>query len=817
MKERVNIRKEHAMTSRKVAVGALLFAMALLAAMGCWFCWRCPSRYLMPHDLFWRQVVANGLGLAVFAAAWLAGWRRLLKAAPWLMGIWLLAFVAAKLGRPINGVYRWICISGVFPRPFDSLNINVMTCFVPVFALFVAWLHERKWIRRWMEWGFLAVLVVCAVCYVLGSENRMMRIVAFLHPSEDVSGYLYMGEQMQSAVSVSNWFGNAGRGLRLLPNCESDGMMAASALLFGKWFPALVCALFGLVGASLTALWCGAAEVSKRRYLLFFTAWLFIPAICCHFQTLGLLPVMGFSPALVGASGTAVAMAWFGMGAALAIGRAETQATRQSQISRRRIMDGAPCLGVAGLTLFAVSAIAWAPKENRMFYDKVPSSDTAHIPHRGVIFAADNSVLSCPEWRWSYHLDPMIPADKDAVRSCAKELAAVFEIPEERLLMDFLRTDSRYIPLKDVAEDSIEEKWYCDMRGWRLKLCGLIREPIQGRCYELGDVALPVVGIIHRTLPVEEPRGACGLEYLFEGDLKAKDGISGDFVHATIVPSFQKKVDEVLADACISNKASAAWGVIMKVPSGEIVAMASVKSGTNGVVHTSYNGSAHCNFEPGDLMKPISRAIAMNEGLVKDGEAFDLGGVVSNVGAKKFHQYLSKLGFGSEVGGRTVYGEEAGIFADAGRWNETACDNIAMGRGVAVTGLQIAQVYATLANHGRLVKPRLVSKVTDRRSMDTVKDFMSATNETVQVISPSAADSVRGALESGTSAAIPMVVDGKYSATHFIAVCAGVFPVDNLEYVSVIALEKADKEAATGGAIKSVWKKVAVAWRELEQ
>ena len=101
MKERVNIRKEHAMTSRKVAVGALLFAMALLAAMGCWFCWRCPSRYLMPHDLFWRQVVANGLGLAVFAAAWLAGWRRLLKAAPWLMGIWLLAFVAAKLGRRV--------------------------------------------------------------------------------------------------------------------------------------------------------------------------------------------------------------------------------------------------------------------------------------------------------------------------------------------------------------------------------------------------------------------------------------------------------------------------------------------------------------------------------------------------------------------------------------------------------------------------------------------------------------------------------------------------------------------------------------------
>ena len=66
----------------KVAV--LTIATMALAVMGCWFCWHCPSRIYPPgaHDLFWRQLAWNGVGLAMFAAAWLTGWKRLLKVAP---------------------------------------------------------------------------------------------------------------------------------------------------------------------------------------------------------------------------------------------------------------------------------------------------------------------------------------------------------------------------------------------------------------------------------------------------------------------------------------------------------------------------------------------------------------------------------------------------------------------------------------------------------------------------------------------------------------------------------------------------------------
>ena len=65
-------------------VVALAVAMTILAAMGCWFCWHCPSRIYPPeaHALFWRQLAWNGVGLSVLAGAWLVGWKRLLRIAP---------------------------------------------------------------------------------------------------------------------------------------------------------------------------------------------------------------------------------------------------------------------------------------------------------------------------------------------------------------------------------------------------------------------------------------------------------------------------------------------------------------------------------------------------------------------------------------------------------------------------------------------------------------------------------------------------------------------------------------------------------------
>ena len=246
---------------KKVITGCLFFAMVALAAMGCWFCWHCPSRIYPPesHGLFLRQLAWNGVGLAVFAGAWLAGWRRLLKAAPWLMAAWLVAIAAAQLSYPVRGVHKWLSLG-----PF---RVNVAICFMPVAALFFAWLRDRKRLHPWMWWAALSLAAAWTVWHVAGDVGRMERLAAFFNPDNWMQDRAYMSRQLLAAFGASHWFGDAGRSLGLLPCPESDGMMSASALMFGKWFPAVLVGLFAVVGVSLTLLWKGAGgnEAARRR------------------------------------------------------------------------------------------------------------------------------------------------------------------------------------------------------------------------------------------------------------------------------------------------------------------------------------------------------------------------------------------------------------------------------------------------------------------------------------------------------------------------------------------------------------------------
>ena len=247
------------MKQNGIVVWVILGTTALLAAMGCWFCWHCPSKIYPPeaHALFWRQLAWNGVGLAVFAAAWLAGWKRLLKAAPWLLAAWGVAIAAAQFSRPVDGAHKWLLVGPCY--------VNVVTCFMPVFALFVAWLHEKKLIRPWMEWTALAAAALGCVWYIVGNDGRMERLAAFFNPGNRMQHRVYMARQLFTALDVSKWLGDADRSLGFLPCPESDGMISASALLFGKLFPASLVVLFASVGASFTLLWKGAADTARRN------------------------------------------------------------------------------------------------------------------------------------------------------------------------------------------------------------------------------------------------------------------------------------------------------------------------------------------------------------------------------------------------------------------------------------------------------------------------------------------------------------------------------------------------------------------------
>ncbi|MBQ9741630.1 MAG: hypothetical protein IJV91_11930, partial [Kiritimatiellae bacterium] len=145
------------------------------------------------------------------------------------------------------------------------------------------------------------------------------------------------------------------------------------------------------------------------------------------------------------------------------------------------------------------------------------------------------------------------------------------------------------------------------------------------------------------------------------------------------------------------------------------------------------------------------------------------------------------FGFGSKTGVAGIPGEEVGILASKPeRWDKTTAMRVGMGYGFAATGLQIAQTYATLANHGTLVRPVLLAGETSSCSTDGI----------TQVVSPAAAEAIVRMLKTPMPSTVQMCERdretgrGVYSQTDYIASCAGFVPVDKPEYVVVVSFSK---------------------------
>ena len=875
------------MNSNKVSAWVMVSATFLLAAMGCWFCWHCPSRFYESHELFWRQLAWNGVGLAAFAGAWAVGWKRLLKAAPWLMAAWIAAFVMAQFSRPINGAHKWISVGPV--------SINVVTCFMPVFALFVAWLHEKKWIRPWMEWTAVALVAVWMAWMMSRSVRWLARLEAFFNPGEWMNGTAYMARQLQMAFDASNWFGCAGRDLSYLPCASSEGMMSASALLFGKWFPSVVIIVFALIGVFLTWIWRRSDGTSGRRFTLLFGLWFVVPAAYCLFQSLALLPVMGKAPALVAYGGSAVAMAWFGVGvlAAMASGNSSEQGS-DIRIGRIAAVWGAAALFSVVAIAVAPGRESWAPRCRFDFAEPRPSDlsfgEFGLTAKRGRILAADGSPLAHTVKAWRFYLDPFAADTSVYNAEHIRYIAEGLDIPAKDLLEAYARVDSafllccevahhlgvsmeslfnankrkdsiaksprRYIFLTEVADNSPASDYYEKCESWLTRRAGIIREPVQKRVYPLGSAAVQVVGFMIGGAHTDTPAGAGGLESACNKELAGTNGVydkklpvkernekaspkPGSDVQTTLVPTLQKSVAEALATACATNGAESAWGLVMKIPSGEIEAMASWPSFDPSMrrdldkwdASMAVNRAARTVFEPGGLVKPLTYAIALDEGVLAEDAKLDQGdgtweynGVTLKdeatntlsiaeaierrvniaagktaylIGPERFHAALRRFGFGGKTGVAGIPGEESGILVSKPeRWDKTTAMRVGMGYGFAATGLQIAQAYATLANHGTLVRPVLIAG--EARSC--------ATNGGMQIVSPAAADAIVRMLKTPMPSTVQMCEHdcetgrSVYSPTNYIASCAGYSPADRPQHVIVVSFVK-PRTAHTGDEV----------------
>ena len=218
----------------------------------------------------------------------------------------------------------------------------------------------------------------------------------------------------------------------------------------------------------------------------------------------------------------------------------------------------------------------------------------------------------------------------------------------------------------------------------------------------------------------------------------------GQDITMTLDRNIQFQAESMLFDVVASAGATTGVALVSLPATGEIVAMANVARGSDGIVRcTRHNLAATWTYEPGSVFKPVTAAAALSSGAVSEQVAIDVPSYLtiwehrfedtpthgdvrftpteivtrsSNIGTirmaqlageERLYQTIRAFGFGARTA-LDFKGESKGIMPPLSRWNGLSLPNMAIGQGLAVTPLQMLQLYNTIANDGVMVPLRLI-------------------------------------------------------------------------------------------------------------
>ena len=80
------------------------------------------------------------------------------------------------------------------------------------------------------------------------------------------------------------------------------------------------------------------------------------------------------------------------------------------------------------------------------------------------------------------------------------------------------------------------------------------------------------------------------------------------------------------------------------------------------------------------------------------------------LGPQKLSEWIGRFGFGHKTG-IDFPGETRGIVPPLERWSGSTIGTLPIGHGIAITPVQMAAAYGTVANDGVWLQPHLVERV----------------------------------------------------------------------------------------------------------
>ncbi len=395
-----------------------------------------------------------------------------------------------------------------------------------------------------------------------------------------------------------------------------------------------------------------------------------------------------------------------------------------------------------------------------------------------------------------------------------------------------------------------------------LKIPGIYLRKESKRFYPAGEISAHIVGFTN-----VDDKGIEGVERVYDQLLTGEDGEKKyrkdakgrkieilSVIAATppkkITLSIDQRIQALayreLKGAVKAFKATSGSAVVTNVNTGEVLALVNSPSynpnNRSGVaIHRFRNRAITDIYEPGSTMKPLTVLTALEFGSVKKDSIVDtypgwmrLGGSrvsdprylgkitlaellvhSSNMGTTKLALSVPKdylidkffdAGF-SEDTGTGLVGESSGMMHDRARWSKFELATLSWGHGVAITPIQLARFYTTLANGGIKIPLTILKQDPNVQVMQNHERIFSAehSQNVVEMLEHVVDEQytvakVDGYRVGGKSGTAVKAFAGGYG-NDYVGLFAGIAPISDPEIAVVVVIDDPGGDLYHGGEV----------------
>ncbi len=334
--------------------------------------------------------------------------------------------------------------------------------------------------------------------------------------------------------------------------------------------------------------------------------------------------------------------------------------------------------------------------------------------------------------------------------------------------------------------------------------------------------------------------------------------VPGANITTTIDVQMQSILERELKKAYDEHKALSVSGIILDAETGGIKSMSCLPSfDLNNVPRNdiqalqtmSKNSTVVDVYEPGSTFKLITLAAALNEGLTNIDEHFYCGGrttvdgetikcwrtvghgsltlldafknscncvfvnLALRLGIDKYYEYLNYFGIGQKTG-VDIFSESSGIVMPKENVRNVDLARIGFGHAVAVTQLQMANVYAKITT-GYSTTPHILDNLElegeNLYSYKPSKSKIKLKEEVVSTVNMMLANNVNSEgdytfvagydVGGKTGTAQKYDENGKIATGKYISSYIGTYPASNPKYVLVVCVNEPSNGAYYGGVV----------------